>query len=242
MKMMLNSRNKAGLFLTTVVAGLCLILGENFRETLGAIFIGFALTWAFGSTNKMLRICIGALGLLLFFAPVVIVFIDHHNSLKGYEQSVKNFRSQLPQLAKEHPDIAAGIMPRSNDPYEALAALYGGKSPDDKEDVFTTASRTLDIPDVGTIYFPSDVTARDIAQAFRSAKDHKQPPDWYLEALDAGIDPAQISYLSPPADKPKPLNVWSTITEGVWVELPSIALALTFFGSLLADQRRNLAI
>lgn len=129
--------------------------------------------------------------------------------------------------------------PPRNDPYEALAALYGGvPQGDDKVDAFTRASRTLDIPNVGEIYFPSNVSAKDIAAAFRAARDHSQPPDWYFEALDAGIDPAQISYLSPPGDRPRPLEPWTAISDGALIELSSTALAFAFFGSFLLERRK----
>jgi hypothetical protein len=82
------------------------------------------------------------------------------------------------------------------------------------------------------------VSAKDIAAAFRAARDHSQPPDWYFEALDAGIDPAQISYLSPPGDRPRPLEPWTAISDGALIELSSTALAFAFFGSFLLERRK----
>lgn len=235
----LNNRHKAGLFLTTVVAGLCLIMGENFRETLGAVILGLALSWTLGSNLRALRWTIAALSVLAMLAPLIAAVTDHHIAAKAYSRSVDDFRARIPSLAREHPDLAAGIVPRNSDPYAALAALSGGTTAGYEDgDVFTRASRTLDIPNVGHIYFPSKITAQEIATALRTEKDQKQPPAWYFEALDAGIDPAQISYLSPPGEKPKALDIWAALSDGMLFEVPSAILAIMFLASLVLDRRR----
>jgi hypothetical protein len=217
MPISLNSRHKAGLFLTTVVAGLCLILGETLRETLGAIIIGFALTWAFGSTSRVLRYCIAGLGVLLFLVPFIAALIDHHNAMQSYEQSLESFRLQLPLFAKEHPDLAAGLVPPPG---------------------YTLDPRILTVPNVGKISFPGNMSSRDIAVALRADKGHSQPPDWYYQALDAGIDPSQTDWLIVPNNRPKTLDIWHTISAGALFEVPSAILAILFFGSIAAERKR----
>jgi len=61
-----------------------------------------------------------------------------------------------------------------------------------------------------------------------------------LEALDEGIDPAQITYLSLPKEKPKALDVGAEISDGVLVEVPSAILATIFLISLFTDRRRHI--
>lgn len=236
----LNNRHKAGLFLTAVVAGLCLVMGEGFRVTIGVSIIGLALSWALGSRLRALRWIIAILCILTMLAPLIAAIADHHIAARAYYRSVDDFHARLPSFAKEHPDLAAGIVPQNSDPYAALAALSGGSTPGYEDgDAFTRASRTLDIPNVGQIYFPSKITAKDIAAAFRADKNHSQPPDWYFEALDAGVDPAQISNLSPPREKPKALDVVAEVSDGMLVEVPSAILAGIFLISLFIDRRRN---
>ena len=241
MKIMLNNRHKAGLFLTTVVAGLCLIMGESFRETIGVLIIGLALSWALGSEFRALRWAIALLSLLTMLAPLIAAIADHNIAARAYSRSVDDFRARIPSLVRGHPDLAAGIVPRNDDPYAALAALSGGSTSGYEDgDAFIRASRTLDIPNVGQIYFPSKITGKEIAAAFRADKDHSQPPAWYLEALDEGIDPAQITYLSLPKEKPKALDVGAEISDGVLVEVPSAILATIFLISLFTDRRRHI--
>jgi hypothetical protein len=135
-----SNRHKIGLFLTTIVVGLCLILGSTLREAAGVVIIGLALTWAFGSSSRMLRYCIGGLGVLGFIAPLVVALTDHHNAVQLYDQSLDSFRSKLPQFAKEHLDLSAGIVDLSSSSaapnakpqidmrtYQPAATAYGGR-------------------------------------------------------------------------------------------------------------------
>jgi hypothetical protein len=238
MTITLNNRHKAGLFFTTVVAGLCLILGETFRETIGAIIIGFALTWAFGSTSRSLRISIGALGTLILVVPLFAALIDHHDALQKYEKSLRSFRSKLPDFAKAHPDLATGLrLPpgatlnlepsTTDDPY----ACYG-------EPIASNASQTLEIPNVGKIAFPCSASDRDIAKAIRANQNKNPAPSWYLEALDAGISPGWIVELTPPLEKPDTFDLKHTLSDGALIEIPSAILAILFFGSVIAEAKK----
>ena len=238
MKITLNNRHKAGLFLTTVVAGLCLILGGTVRETIGALIIGLALTWAFGSTNKVLRISIGAIGVLIFIVPFVAALIDHHDAVRSYENSLKSFRSKLPDYAKAHPDLAVGLrLPpgytinlqpaTTDDPYACMA-----------DPTPANASQTLTIPNIGNMAFPCATSDQDIAKALRANQDKNIAPSWYLEALDAGVSPGWIDQLTPPLDKPEAFDIKHAISDGSVVEVPSAILAILFFGSVIAEAKR----
>jgi hypothetical protein len=139
------------------------------------------------------------------------------------------------------PPPAAAPVQRAADPYAALAALGGGTTEGyEDQEVFERASRILDIPDVGRVYFPSKIPGKEIAAAFRAAKDHKQPPIWYLEALDAGIDPAQITYLPSLPEHPEVLKITTAISEGMPIELPSAFVTATFLASLILERRKTL--
>lgn len=251
MQITLNNRHKAGVFLTTVVAGVCLILGENFRETLGAVIIGFALTWAFGSNSKALRYCIAAIGAFLFFVPLIATLIDHHNAVNSYEKSVESFRSNLPGFAKEHPDLTAGLLPAlprgaklntpvtARDPLACIRtsvsdpyAAYGGS---------VANSRTLVVPNIGNIAFPCAMSDKDIAKALRAYPEGARAPYWYLEALDAGVSPDDIDQLTPPLDKPEAFDIKSAISDSLIVEIPSALLAILFFGSIFVEKSRTAA-
>jgi hypothetical protein len=316
MKITLNNRHKAGLFLTTVVAGLCLILGETIRETLGAIIIGFALTWAFGSTSRVLRYCIGGLGILLFLVPLIAGFIDHHDAMQSYELSLDIFHTQLPQFAKDHPDLSAGLLTAPASAHDPLAdkwtpvptskhdwfaknapthsgtgtqaqtsgdpyAAYGGSVakqpaewnangdpiptpihkqylddngnpiPVDYDSIakkhggvvldFSKAqpiNRVLAVPNIGNVSFPSTMSDKDIAKTLRADSGNNRAPDWYLEALDAGISPDDINQLTPPLDKPKAFDLKHVISDGALIEVPSALLAILFFGSVIAESKR----
>jgi multisubunit Na+/H+ antiporter MnhG subunit len=224
MLMSLNNKHKTGLFLTTVVAGFCLVLGETISETFGAVIIGLALTWAFGSANRALRYCIGVLGVLLFFSPIIAALIDRHSEIKNYETSVKTFKEELPQFAKEHPDLSAGIV---NSP---VSGLPPGA-------VVVPLPRTLTIPNLGKVDFPANMSSRDIANALRRDKDHVQPPEWYYQALDAGVDPVETDSLLAPSDPPKPIDIWHIISDGMLVEIPSALLAILFLGSIFVERK-----
>ncbi len=215
MKITLNNRHKTGLFLTTLIAGLSLIMGETFRETLGVVIIGCALTWAYGSTSRMLRYCIGSLGILVFLTPLIAGGLDHHTAIKDYEQSLDTFKSELPQFAREHPDLSAGIIPPPPG--------------------YVLQPRTLAVPDVGEIQFPGDMSGRNIAATLRKDKDHGQPPDWYYLALDAGVDPSQMSSLMPPRRRPKSIDIWQVFGEGMFFEIPAAILVILFFGSIVSE-------
>jgi hypothetical protein len=262
MKITLNNRHKAGLFLTTVVAGLCLILGETVRETIGAIIIGCALTWAFGSTSKMLRISIGAIGFLILSVPFFAALIDHHDAVKSYEKSLESFRSKLPDFSKTHPDLTAGLPPPPSgytldcpsptynplsgvgapvpsgpppgvvlgppvpDPY----AAYGGH--------IATSVRTLTVPIIGDVSFSCSMSSKDIAKALRAYPEKNRAPNWYLEALDAGVSPDAIDQLTPPLDKPESFDIKHAISDGAVIEVPSAILVILFFGSVIAETKR----
>jgi hypothetical protein len=263
MQISLNNRHKAGLFLTTVLAGLCLILGETFRETTGAIIIGFALTWAFGSTNRLLRYCIGGLALILFIAPLIAALIDHHNAVQSYEKSLEDFRSKLPEFAKEHPDLSAGLIPSpssAHDPYAGIAtpvptgpppgvvlgspvpahnplACIGTPVPPPPPG-YDTVMRVIAIPNAGNIAFPCSMSDKDIAKALRAYPEKSRAPSWYLEALDAGVSPDDIDQLTPPLEKPEAFGLKHSLSDGALIEVPSAILAILFFGSVIAEGKR----
>ena len=226
MSISLNNRHKIGIFITALTAGLCLVLGEPFRETSVVIVIGLALAWAFGSPARAPHYCIGSIGALLFFTPLIADVIDHHTAVRRYEESLNSFRSRLPQFAKEHPDLSGGLVAQK------ITALPPGA-------VLAPLPRTFTVPNIGMVEFPGNMSSRQVAAALRADKDHAKPPEWYYEALDAGVDPTETERLVSPDDPPKALNMWRVFSDGMIFEIPSLLLAILFLGSVIFEHKRS---
>jgi hypothetical protein len=254
MKISLNNRHKAGLFLTTVVAGLCLILGEDFRESLGVIIIGCALTWAYGSGSRLLRYSIGTIAVLAILTPTIVSLVDHHTAVTANEQSVTAYRASLPSLAKEYPDDPlAGIgtpVPTSDpgsvkiDPStgERITAPTEHNAASDfgfRPAYPTNRMRILAIPNIGNIAFPANMSSKEIAKALRAEPEGTRAPYWYLEALDAGISPNEVEKLVPPSDSPASFDLKAAVVGGFLIEIPAAFLAFLFFGSILVESKRS---
>jgi hypothetical protein len=221
-----NQRHKVGLFITAIGAGLCLLVGTGFRETCGIILLGLAFAWAFGSSNRILRLCLAGIGLTLLLHPVTDALWSQYKAKHEYNEKLAAFEKQLPQLAREHPDLSAGFVA------QPVPKLPPGA-------ILMPQTRTFPIPNVGNVQFPIDSSSKEIAEALRHSKDKGVPPQWYFNALDAGIDAEKIDGLDSPGWLEVPPSISGRIKADYLEEGLGAILIAMFLGSLIADARRG---
>ena len=238
----LKTRHKLGLFVTTILIGTALMLGEPVRNTLGAVIIGFALTWAYGSSSRALRFCLALIAIAMLLSPVLISFHAHYETVRAHEKSVSAFQTQIPRLVSEHPDLTAGLMspPSGFVPERPPVVLDFSKAqpiaPGDR--IPAGALVGEDVPSIGLITFPVGASSKDKAQILRKSYPEKAP-EWYLQALDAGVDSSALAFPNIPTEIPPPFSLSSAVLGGAVLEIPALVLTVLFVESLLADKKEG---
>jgi len=203
-----------------------LLIGAGWREIWGLTLLGLAFAWAFGSASRILRLCLGLAGVFLMLYPVASGRIDRYQSQHEYNQKLGEFEKRLPEFAREHPDLSAGLVSKP------ITGLPPGA-------VVVPVTRTVPVPNVGRIRFPVDMSDKEIAEALRGSNDRGQPPQWYFDALNAGVDAEMISKLDTPRQTVRTPSVMETIESGFLEESIGAALVLLFLGSLVAENRHR---
>ena len=199
-------RHKVGIFITVMAVGIALLMEVSWKPIIGLLLLGAALTWAIGTPHRPLRwvIAIAGLGIMLF--PLFQNVTERLRAKREHDETLALFRDRLPLMAQQHPDLSGGVV----GPW----TLYQQK--------------TIDVPNVGQDSFPINMTSREIAAALR--KNSKQlPPNWYLEALDAGIDAKEINGLEDnPGWEVVPPSATEAIKEGAGVEAVEVVFVVRF--------------
>jgi hypothetical protein len=214
----ISFRHKLGIFTTVTTIGIALLMEVSWKPVIGLLLLGATLTWAIGTPNRLLRwaILIACLGIMLF--PLLQNVTERFRMKREYDERLARFRDRLPLIAQQHPDLTAGIVFDPKDPY----APYQVK--------------TIDVPNVGQVNFPVKMTSQEIAAALRKNSKQLTPPNWYLEALDAGIDAKEINGLEDsPAWEVVTPSATEAIKEGAGVEAVGAVFVAIFGGTLIAD-------
>jgi hypothetical protein len=102
----LNRRHKTGLFLVLVGAGLALLTGAPWRETVGAALLGLAVTWLLGSPSlRALAFSLSLIGCLLGVSlvalPILNDWSDARRSARSYDSAVSAIRQAIAEAQVE---------------------------------------------------------------------------------------------------------------------------------------------
>lgn len=111
----LNRRHKVALFLTLVAAGVMLVLGASAKQTAGAVLLGLAFAWAFGSNSRIVHWLFVGLGSALLLGPVGFDRYSLHQAGKDYADEIAAFEHRIPELAKEYPYKKVAIDPQTGE-------------------------------------------------------------------------------------------------------------------------------
>jgi hypothetical protein len=110
----LNRRHRTGLFLVLVAAGVSLFLEASAKQTAGAVVLGIAAAWAFGSLGlRMLGLLsctlVCAVGLGILGVPVWQDWNSYQTSVQDYDSAIAELRDTVanaPVYTIESPDLA----------------------------------------------------------------------------------------------------------------------------------------
>ena len=110
-----GSRHKAALFLTVVVTGACLLLGAGAKESAGIALLGLALTWAFGSDERVVHWLFVIVGVALACLTAALTWRTYDLRAASYARAAAAFERRMPELARRYPlnaskDVIAGII------------------------------------------------------------------------------------------------------------------------------------
>lgn len=87
LRIQLNRRHRVALFLTLLAAGLSLVSASGIQITVGIIFIGVAIAWAFGSNSRLVHALFIVCGLLLATVPILFEWNEHRENSKATFQN-----------------------------------------------------------------------------------------------------------------------------------------------------------
>ena len=245
----LNRRHRVALFLTLVATGLTLVLGGTIKETVGAVFLGMAVAWAFGSNSRTVHWLFFASGFLVLVAPLVAAWVDHRIATKTYEGKIAAFESRIPELSNQHPYKNTATNRQSGARMGCNGAMWVVLSPGtgnqlggDEWDTGTdSAGKPQGIDFSCVMSLPRSGTREHrVGDEWDGKRWISEPdtPKWVCDALAAGVDVDSVPEFEKPAYfPPKPFSLVSSLDDGLPVVLLGVFLAALGMGLLVWIKR-----
>ncbi len=200
----LNRRHKSVLLFTLLAAGLSLTLGLGLKFSLGAFILGLALAWVVGSDRRSVHNLLLLCGIALVTRSVIVERreyvhrIAEYNGLTAtylehraaYSAQLREFRSQLPRLAKRYP-LDKDVL--SEPPFSIIDPLAVG--PQVKADAYRAFYDSAEYYDFKAHFDKIDIPEKAKVELYKAKAGPLLPldlpsplPEWAADALAAGVD------------------------------------------------------
>lgn len=211
----LNRRQKAGLFVVLVTAGLGLLFEASWKEVAGVAMVGVALAWAVGSDSRLVHWTFVGLGSTLLMATACYRWYDHRGAIQAYESRVAAFERDIPELAKQY-----SFEKTSSDPQTGARMGWNGAM---------------------WVVLSSGNSAHKIGDEWDGAKWIAEPntPAWAREALIAGVNIDAVPYVEKPnLFPPEPFSLTDAALTAWRVTLPGAVLLCVGLGLVIGVRAR----
>ena len=181
MRMTLNRRHKAGLFLTLVAVGCGLFLEVSVKQAVGITLLGIAFSWLIGSLNPRalivaVAVLLCAVGLYVAGSPVWLDWESTQRSASEYDVGITDLQAAIKGaviLDMSTAQPIQGTKPKGADPIRDLGLVRTVKIPESAKEWMRPEAKpkgdwfVQNAPEQRV--FPNTMSDAEIVQFFRSS-------------------------------------------------------------------------